>query len=169
MKILHGARRNKPKGRNGDLSRGLLLRLDLLSDPNLLCVVRGAVERLTESFGFSAPDCRAVTRAVDEALTNIIRHSYNGRPDRPIGMLFRSVPGAATTKASGLEILLSDRGPSIKRAQLCMRELEEVRPGGLGLHFIQQSMDIVEYKRTNGTNRLRLVKYVPAPKQEVNS
>jgi anti-sigma regulatory factor (Ser/Thr protein kinase) len=170
MKILHGVRRSKPKGRNGDLSRGLLLRLELPSDPSLLCAVRGAVERLTESFGFSAPDCRAVTRAVDEALTNIIRHSYNGRPDRPIEMLFRSVHGAATPKASeGLEILLCDRGPSIKRAQLCMRELEEVRPGGLGLHFIQQSMDIVEYKRANGTNRLRLVKYVRTPKQEVNS
>jgi anti-sigma regulatory factor (Ser/Thr protein kinase) len=50
-----------------------------------------------------------------------------------------------------------------------MRALEEVKPGGLGLHFIQKSMDIVEYKRTNGTNRLRLVKYVHAPKQGVNS
>src|SRR5580693_1699708 len=170
MKVLHPVRRNKAKERNGDLSRGLLLRLELPSDPSLLCAVRGAVERLTESFGFSAPDCRAVTRAVDEALTNIIRHAYNGRPDKPIEMFFRSVHGQADRKTSeGLEILLCDRGPSIKRAQLCMRALEEVKPGGLGLHFIQQSMDIVEYKRAHGTNRLRLVKYVRAPKREVNS
>ena len=170
MKVLHPERRSKAKERNGDLSRGLLLRLELPSDPSLLCAVRGAVERLTESFGFSAPDCRAVTRAVDEALTNIIRHAYNGRPDRPIEMFFRAVHGEGNPRASeGLEILLCDRGPSIKRAKLCMRALEEVKPGGLGLHFIQQSMDIVEYKRANGTNRLRLVKYVRAPKQEVNS
>jgi anti-sigma regulatory factor (Ser/Thr protein kinase) len=170
MKVLHTARRSKARERNGDLSRGLLLRLELPSDPSLLCAVRGAVERLTEAFGFSAPDCRAVTRAVDEALTNIIRHAYNGRPDRPIEMLFRSVHGQVNSKASeGLEILLCDHGPSIERAKLCMRALEEVKPGGLGLHFIQQSMDIVEYKRANGTNRLRLVKYVRAPKQEVNS
>ncbi len=52
---------------------------------------------------------------------------------------------------------------------MCLRELEEVRPGGLGLHFIQQSMDVVQYKRANGTNRLRLVKYVSVPRQEVNS
>jgi serine/threonine-protein kinase RsbW len=170
MKFLHPTRRSKAKERNGDLSRGLLLRLELPSDPSLLCAVRGAVERLTESFGFSPPDCRAVTRAVDEALTNIIRHAYNGRPDRPIEMFIRSVHGEDDPKVSaGLEILLCDHGPSIKRAQLCMRALEEVRPGGLGLHFIQQSMDIVEYKRTNGTNCLRLVKYVRAPKQEVNS
>lgn len=170
MKTVHPAWKGKTKERNGDLSRGLLLRLELPSDPSLLCAVRGAVERLTESFGFSAPECRAVTRAVDEALTNIIRHAYSGRADRPIEMLFRSVHPQANAKAGdGLEIMLCDRGPAIKRDQLCMRALEEVRPGGLGLHFIQQSMDIVEYKRANGTNRLRLVKYVRAPKQEVKS
>jgi len=170
MKTVHSARRGNAKERNGHLSRGLLLRLELSSDPGLLCAVRGAVERLTESFGFSAPDCRAVTRAVDEALTNIIRHAYRGRPDRPIEMFFRSVQREANHNAvEGLEILLCDRGPAIKPDQLCMRALEEVRPGGLGLHFIQQSMDIVEYKRANGTNRLRLVKYIRAPKQGVNS
>ena len=170
MKVLHPVRRNKAKVHNGDSSRGLLLRLELPSDPSLLCAVRGAVERLTESFGFSEPECRAVTRAVDEALTNIIRHAYKGRPDRPIEMSFRSVHRQSDhTPSEGLEILLCDRGPSIERAQLCMRELEEVRPGGLGLHFIQQSMDIVEYKRANGTNRLRLVKYIRSPKQEVKS
>lgn len=158
------------KERNGELNRGLLLRLELPSDPGLLCAVRGAVERLTESFGFSAEECRAVTRAVDEALTNIIRHAYSGRPDRPIEMFFRAVQGQVHQNAAGgLEILLCDRGPAIKPDQMCMRALEDVKPGGLGLHFIQQSMDIVEYKRANGTNRLRLVKYVHAPKQGVNS
>jgi serine/threonine-protein kinase RsbW len=169
MKFLHPVRRSKGRERNGNSTRGLLLKLELPSDPSLLCAVRGAVERLTESFGFTAPDCRAVTRAVDEALTNIIRHSYNGRPDQPIEMFFRSVHRQANGKSSeGLEILMSDRGPSIERAKLCMRELEEVKPGGLGLHFIKQSMDVVEYKREKGTNLLRLVKYVHAAKQDVN-
>jgi serine/threonine-protein kinase RsbW len=170
MKTVHPARRTNAKEGSGELSRGLLLRLELPSDPGLLCAVRGAVERLTESFGFSAEECRAVTRAVDEALTNIIRHAYSGKPDRPIEMFFRSVHGQdGHPTAEGLEILLCDRGPAIKRDQWCMRALEEVRPGGLGLHFIQQSMDIVEYKRSKGTNRLRLVKYVRAPQQDVKS
>jgi serine/threonine-protein kinase RsbW len=169
MKFLHPVRRSKGSERNGDSSSSLLLRLELQSDPSLLCAVRGAVERLTESFGFSAPDCRAVTRAVDEALTNIIRHSYKGRPDRPIEIFFSSVHRKANDKSSeGLEILLCDRGPSIERARLCIRELAEVKPGGLGLHFIQQSMDVVEFKRAKGTNRLRLVKYVRAAKQDLN-
>ena len=156
--------------RNEDLNRGSLLKLELISDPSLLCAVRGAVERLTESFGFSATDCRAVTRAVDEALTNIIRHTYCGRADQPIEVLFRSVQQQADPESAvGLEILLCDRGPAINPEQMCLRALEEVRPGGLGLHFIQQSMDIVEYNRANGINRLRLVKYVRAPQQDVSS
>jgi serine/threonine-protein kinase RsbW len=166
MKTLHPTRPVKTKQRNSDLSRSLLLRLELPSDPSLLCAVRGAVERLAESFGFSDAECRAVTRAVDEALTNIIRHAYGGRADRPIEMFFRSVHGQGNHKAAdGIEILLCDRGPAIQPDKMCLRALDEVKPGGLGLHFIQQSMDIVEYKRAKGTNRLRLVKYVRAAKQ----
>lgn len=155
---------------NGDLGRGVLMRLELPSDPSLLCAVRGAVERLTESFGFAPEECRAVTLAVDEALTNIIRHAYHGRPDQPIELSFRSVkPQADKQVTGGLEILLSDQGPAIEESKMCGRALDDVKPGGLGLHFIKQSMDIVEYQRENGTNRLRLVKYVRASKQEVHS
>jgi anti-sigma regulatory factor (Ser/Thr protein kinase) len=164
------SRAEEARESGGEVSRGPLLRVEMSSDPSLLCAVRGAVERLTESFGFSAEECRAVTRAVDEALTNIIRHAYNGRPDRPIELLFRSVRREDGDGATGgLEILLCDHGPEIELEKLCGRALDDVKPGGLGLHFIKQSMDIVEYKRANETNRLRLVKYVHAPKKEVNS
>ncbi|MGB7282339.1 MAG: ATP-binding protein [Candidatus Acidiferrum sp.] len=170
MKTSHPMRPVKTKQGNSDLSRSLLLRLELPSDPSLLCAVRGAVERLAESFGFSDSECRAVTRAVDEALTNIIRHAYGGRADRPIEMFFRSVHRQGNDKAAdGIEILLCDRGPAIEPDKMCLRALDEVKPGGLGLHFIRQSMDIVEYKRAKGTNRLRLVKYVRAAKQGNNS
>jgi anti-sigma regulatory factor (Ser/Thr protein kinase) len=40
------------------------------------------------------------------------------------------------------------------------RSLEEIRPGGLGLHFMRQSMDEVEFSRKKGKNQLRLVKYL---------
>jgi serine/threonine-protein kinase RsbW len=173
------------KERNSNSDGSLLLRLELPSDPALLCAVRGAIERLTESFGFSPEECRAVTRAVDEALTNIIRHAYGGQADRPIELIIssirgrssqgRPVPGrsikreAGSKDAEGLEIVLCDRGPGIKPEQMCIRSLDEVKAGGLGLHFIQESMDVVEYKRVKGTNRLRLIKYVQAPKSGLTS
>ena len=151
------------------MSRELLLKLELRSDPNMLCVVRGAMERLTETFGFSPPECRSVTRAVDEAITNIMRHAYKNHPGKPIEIQIHrvgqpeAVRGRQPSKApkgSGFEILLSDRGPAVDPAKLRGRRLDEIKPGGLGLHFIRQSMDVVEFKRARGSNLLRLVKYL---------
>jgi serine/threonine-protein kinase RsbW len=165
MKFLHPSRTSAASGNHGQSRRAGLLKLALYSDPNLLCAVRGTVERLAEEAGFSAEDSRAVTRAVDEALTNIIRHAYGGKADRPIVIRFSAVEEHSDGGTSeGLEILLSDRGPEVKPEDMCGRALEDVKPGGLGLHFIQKSMDVVEYKRAKGTNRLRLVKYVRAAK-----
>ena len=142
----------------------LLLKMELQSNPAMLCVVRGAVTRLTERLGFPEPECRAVVRAVDEALTNIIRHAYRGQTGRPIEASFRSIrvrrDGA---QRPALEILLEDQGVKVDRAKLRGRRLEDVRPGGLGLHFIRQSMDTVEFRHRKGKNRLRLVKFLHAP------
>ncbi|PYT72311.1 MAG: hypothetical protein DMG39_10360 [Acidobacteria bacterium] len=162
-------RRSSGKERNSNSDGSLLLRLELPSNPALLCAVRGAIERLTESFGFSPEECRAVTRAVDEPIELIIS-SIRGRSSQGRPIPERSVQRKAGLKnVEGLEIVLCDRGPAIKPEQMCIRTLEEVRAGGLGLHFIQESMDFVEYKRVKGTNRLRLIKHVRAPKSSLPS
>jgi serine/threonine-protein kinase RsbW len=140
--------------------------LALYSNPRLLSVVRGAVERLTETLGFPAVQCRSITRAVDEALTNIVRHSYSNRLDQPIAMYFRRTQRRYDGEVQqGLEILLCDRGPAVDLSKLRGRPLEEIRPGGLGLHLIHQAMDTVEFTRKGPTNRLRLVKYFGADEQ----
>jgi serine/threonine-protein kinase RsbW len=139
----------------------LLLMLAIYSNPKWLSVVRGAVERLTETLGFPPAQCRSITRAVDEALTNIVRHSYGNRPDQPIAMYFRRAHRQHDGEVQrGLEVLLCDRGLAVNPTALHARPLEEIRPGGLGLHFIRQSMDRVEFSRKGPTNRLRLVKYL---------
>jgi serine/threonine-protein kinase RsbW len=134
--------------------------LAVYSNPRWLFVVRGAVERLTETLGFPAVQCRSITRAVDEALTNIVRHSYDNRFDQPIALYFRSAKRCQHGEIeSGLEILLCDRGRAIDLNMLRGRPLEQIRPGGLGLHLIRQAMDTVEFTRKGLTNQLRLVKY----------
>ena len=101
MKTSHPRRRRSAKspskGRAAASDNGLLLKLELHSDPRLLCAVRGALERLAELVGLSAEQTRAVTRALDEALTNIMRHAYLGRLDRPIEIVFRRVPRPLST------------------------------------------------------------------------
>jgi anti-sigma regulatory factor (Ser/Thr protein kinase) len=146
------------------LSREILLKLELQSNPQLLCVVRAAVQRLAEVFGFSAQGRRSVTRAVDEALTNIIRHSYRGLLDQPVAIYFRQVRRRIDRGADwGLEIQIWDRGLKFDPAKVPVRQLKKIRPGGLGLQFIRKAVDSVEYTRVGRSNRLRLVKYLPGP------
>lgn len=144
---------------------GWLLRLELPSDPGILCVVRSAMMRLTEEMGFPAAECRALTRAVDEALANVICHAYGGRPEQLIGLFCRRLESRRNGQPrAGLEILVEDHGASTDCEHLCGRSLGDLRPGGLGLHFIRSSVDVVQYKSNGGRNRLRLVKYLPVEK-----
>ncbi len=146
------------------MSRDLLLKIELLSDPKALYVVRGAVERLAETMGFAAPECQSVVRAVDEALTNIMRHCYCGRVDQPIELYFRWLGRHSKAGRKGLEILLCDRGPAVDKSKLRAQRPSELQPGGLGLQFIRATMDSFGYRRAGRTNRLRLVKYLPSEK-----
>jgi anti-sigma regulatory factor (Ser/Thr protein kinase) len=61
---------------------------------------------------------------------------------------------------SGIEIVLRDSGVQADPAKMKGRPLDEIRPGGLGLHFMRESMDEVEFSRKKGKNQLRLVKYL---------
>jgi anti-sigma regulatory factor (Ser/Thr protein kinase) len=138
--------------------------MELRSNPEMLCVVRNALGELAQTLGFPEPECRAIVLAVDEALTNIIRHAYQGRAEQPIELSFRRIQAARDgTPRAALEIVLEDHGVAVDHKKLCGRELEDVRPGGLGLHFIRESMDTVEFRRTWGRNQLRLVKLLHEP------
>src|ERR1700688_1763980 len=78
------AKQPRDMKKSSKLSRDFLLKLELRSHPNLLCVIRGALEPLMEMMGFSGEHNRAIIRAVDEAVSNIMRYSYQGRRDQPI-------------------------------------------------------------------------------------
>jgi anti-sigma regulatory factor (Ser/Thr protein kinase) len=159
------AKHGRSKNGASKISRIRLLKLQLRSQPAMLCVIRGALEPLMETLGFTEEQNRAIIRGVDEAVSNIMRHSYRGCPDKPIDMycnrLERRVNG---TSDQGVEILLYDCGPAVDTTKIEPRPLDEIRPGGLGLHIIRGSMDAVEYKRAGRMNRLRLVKYAGASK-----
>jgi anti-sigma regulatory factor (Ser/Thr protein kinase) len=152
------------------VSGGLLLKLELRSNPEALCLVRATVERAAEVLHFPDADTRAIVRSVDEALANVIRHAYRGRPGQLIEVQCNKVKGSPRDgKEDGLEILLQDEGTAADPAKFKGRALDEVRPGGLGLHFIRESMDVVEFSRKKGKNQLRLVKYLSPAEQQAGS
>ncbi len=137
----------------------LLLKLSLLSDPKLLCAVRAAVGEVTVIFGFRDAEVRSIVLAVDEALTNVIRHAYRGAYDRPIQVSFyRDRVKTGKRLQDALKIQIVDRGTPVDSEQLVGRALDDIRPGGLGLHFIRETMDSVTFRHAGGRNYLRLIK-----------
>ena len=158
----HQSKTGKTSGHaNSRTRRELFLKLGLRSNPEALCLVRAALERATEIMRFPEPDSRAIVRSVDEALANVIRHAYKGRAGLPIEVTFSRLWNAEGGSApKGLEILLIDSGIAADPKRLKGRPLDEVRPGGLGIHFMKKSMDIVEFHRKSGKNLLRMVKYL---------
>lgn len=164
------AKQPRDMKKSSKLSRDFLLKLELRSHPNLLCVIRGALEPLMEMMGFSGEHNRAIIRAVDEAVSNIMRHSYQGRLDQPIEIYCNRLQRRTNGETEqGIEILLFDCGPAVDTTKIEARPLDEVRPGGLGLHIIRGSMDTVQYKRAGRLNRLRLIKYAKLSKGECGS
>jgi len=139
----------------------LLLSLHLQSNPDALCLVRAAMQRATEMLRFEEADSRAIVRSVDEALANVIRHAYKGQNGLPIEVTCRRLRARkGSREPNGLEIVLTDSGAPADLKKLKGRPLGEIRPGGLGLHFMKESMDVVEFSRKDGKNVLRMVKYL---------
>ena len=143
------------------MSKTLAFKLLLVSDPRLLCVARAAVGEMARTMGFSDGEIRSIVLAVDESLTNVIRHAYGGSDDQPIAVTFcKKLVKRGTGMRGALEITLVDRGVPVDPEKLQGRSLDEIRPGGLGLHFIRETMDSVTFRRNGGRNYLRLLKFL---------
>lgn len=145
----------RQKGYPRNAAMPVHLQIELPSDPKLLAVVRGLVERWSTLAGFSEEDARQVMLAVDEAFTNIIRHAYANRTGERIQAEFSREEGVVT-------FLIEDSGLPVDRSRICRYPPDELRPGGRGTHFIRQIMSEVEYQTLPSRNRVRLVKYRPA-------
>jgi anti-sigma regulatory factor (Ser/Thr protein kinase) len=127
--------------------------LEIPSDPAALFLVRCLVERITERLAFPLEEVARMILAVDEACTNVIRHAYDNRRDERITLRF-------IIQEDRLEIHLRDFGKTPKLEDLRPRDLNEIRPGGLGVHFIRASMDEVHYGTPpGGGGMLKLVKF----------
>jgi len=130
------------------------LSLSILSDPKNLKDVRKQVSRSAQEAGFDEQTQGRIVLAVDEAITNIIRHSYHGAVDQKIEVSLFNDPDA-------LRISIRDFGNKPDLSKLRSRALKDIRPGGLGCYFIREIMDQVEYDiKTHAVGtELKLLKF----------
>jgi anti-sigma regulatory factor (Ser/Thr protein kinase) len=106
-----------------------------------LRVMRAAVEHAARLVGCSESIAKEVVIAVNEACMNIIQHGY--RWDRKGEIVLEILNNSGT-----LTVLLRDDAEAVVAERIRPRALDDVRPGGLGTHFIRTLMD--EFEVTPG-------------------
>ncbi len=139
------------------------LRIRIFSMPAHLPVVRAAAEKMCELIGFDAESSGALMLSVDEALTNIIRHAYKGAEDKHIDI---ELAPTGAPEPCGVKVTLRDYGPTVDPAEIKSRDLADIRPGGLGVHIMNECMDTVEYQQADGGGMMLIMtKSLPSEKE----
>jgi serine/threonine-protein kinase RsbW len=123
---------------------------------NHVSEIRGLVDRV-EAFGaeagLPADVTFRLTLALDEAVSNVIRHGLTDGTDRPISVGVRVAGGMVTAT-------VEDHGfpfdPNDAPAPNLDAPIEERTPGGLGVHLVKATMDDVQYRRDGDRNVLTL-------------
>lgn len=112
---------------------------------------RNFIEGWSLTAGFPDLVRGQIVLAADEAVTNIIRHTYGSVPDQPIILSAEITDGL-------LHLRLRDFGPHVKAEKLKGRQLEDIKPGGLGLHLLQSVFSVVEHTPLPDGNEWHLAK-----------
>jgi sigma-B regulation protein RsbU (phosphoserine phosphatase) len=134
----------------------LLVEQTLPAQPQQLKIVRRLVVAAARAAGAPGAWAQEFALAVDEACQNIIRHGYHACPDGRIELRIRQGSRSLTAE-------LVDFAPRVAEDRCQGRSLDEVRPGGLGTHFMRMLTDRVQRRRPppGAGNRLLLVKHLP--------
>jgi len=136
------------------------LQLSVLADLANLAGIRSFVRTSLVPFCMDEDFLYDLSLAVEEAVTNIILHGYDGKAGEITIMIH---PNAGST-----EIILRDDAPPFDPTVVPAPRLDlplDQRPlGGLGVHLMRKNLDSLSYRRTPaGSNELKLVKIYPAP------
>ena len=98
-----------------------------------------------------------IVLAVDEAITNIIRHGYHEQPGT-IEIKIHCLPNQ-------IEVKLCDWSPNFDPTQVTPPDpdapLSQRKPGGLGVHMMRHLTDVLQYRELpDGRNELTLIKQI---------
>ena len=113
-------------------------------------------EEFAQAEGLADQARRSVLLVLDELLSNALSYSVDVRDGYALGV-------RATAFEDRVELEVSDDGqpfdPTEAASAVPEGALEERPVGGLGLVLVRRLMDEVEYRRADGLNVVRLIKY----------
>ncbi|MDH5189752.1 MAG: ATP-binding protein [Gammaproteobacteria bacterium] len=130
-----------------------IIELEMASDPALLSMMRCVVLHASMNAGCNNEQAENMVIAVNEACMNIIQHAYNNDVNNSISL-------QVYEESNKLVFRLIDHGNPFDVSKIKKRNLDEVRPGGLGLPMIETIMDKVDFFSSpeGNENILELVK-----------
>jgi serine/threonine-protein kinase RsbW len=142
------------------MSAAIQLAVD--SDLSHVALVARAVRAICADF-LDAEAADAVELSLVEAINNVIKHGYEGKPGKDVGVLVSLQKDRVTIevvdRALPIEAAVFER--SSDPFAFDETNLDDVPEGGMGLALIRMSMDEVEYMSRDGENRLRMTKLIP--------
>ena len=122
------------------------IKLSIPSHPKYLGLIRKVLKELLDYHEVPNETAMRLILCVDEACSNIIKHSYEGPCEEPIETTFYIDEG-------DFKVQIRDYGKQCDSSEIKPRCLDQIKPGGLGTHFINEIMDDVSYctERAKGT------------------
>ena len=131
--------------------------LRIVNAINELTKVVAFVEQFGRDRGLPARPVNQLNLCLDEILNNIISYGYEGSATRVITVTL-------SLDAGYLEAEIEDDAapfdPRRSSPPELSRDLASRKLGGLGLHFVNSLMDVVDYHSGGGYNRTTLKKSV---------
>ena len=130
----------------------ILLDLCFPAQPGRLHEMRQQVEEALAPLGLSSDVRQPLVLAVDEASSNVIRHTYHFDGSRQLELKILLVDNT-------LVFRLHDDGARVDAKKMTPKPRNQAKPGGLGLHFIHEIMDKTTLVDTQAEgNTLEMVK-----------
>jgi sigma-B regulation protein RsbU (phosphoserine phosphatase) len=122
------------------------------SDPDQLRNIRDTIRAVLRKNNCPPLFIDDLVLAVNEACANIMQHSYKGKCTGEIIL-------AILRKQDEITVRLTDFAEPVDTSACKSRQLDELRPGGLGVHFMNELMDDVRFLETQaGVGNILLMK-----------
>ena len=117
-------------------------------------IISDFTRKLLLSFSFDSREARLFSWAVEEIITNIIRHSYEGREGETLEIEWDVSSGKVMLifRFEGLPVVIPEEEFNLEK------KIREKRKGGLGLEIVRRACDFLEYGRKGGKNWWRIGK-----------
>jgi len=115
-----------------------LVTISFCSRASRLRLLRSVMRDAAELAELDESQTDAMVLAVNEACMNVIQHAYGMAPDGQLDVSVIQERGA-------LVIQIRDYADRVDVDQIRSRELDDIRPGGLGVYLMNTLMDECEF------------------------